>query len=59
MHKMLDEHLLHIYVNGVSTGVMVSPCLMIEEQEMWYLDIYNISARNKAQSERLQKQLTV
>jgi len=31
---MLDEHLLHIYVIGVSMGAMVSPCLMTEAQEM-------------------------
>lgn len=49
MHITLDKYLLHIYVIGVSTGATVSPCLMIEAQEMWYLDIYNISARNKAQ----------
>jgi len=59
MHKTLDEHLLHIYVIGVSTGATVSLCLMIDAQEMWYLDSYNISAKNKAQPVRLQKQLTV
>jgi len=34
MHITLDKYLLHIYVIGVSTGATVSPCLMIEAQEM-------------------------
>jgi hypothetical protein len=34
MHITLDEYLLHIYVIGVRTGATVSPCLMIEAQEM-------------------------